>query len=461
MRHQFVLLSGILLALCRVFPLHAAESQDAAGQDYRAAYKLVLDGKYPEAIQGLQSFLAKHGSSGWADDARFWICFAMEKTESSPEKSFDCYERFVQANLKSEWVDDAQMNMVRIAHELARQGKPQYEEKVRSFAESDEGEIEMAVLAALLDMGDEASLSRVLERVDRTRNEEVRARMVRTLGDHGDSPAVVRKLSEMARKDPSPRVRESAIRALADTDSREAFEVLRDTALSGDSVELRKRAIRSLSDMDEHQAEVLPILKSVAEKDTDSELAMMAVRALGDIESREAVAALQGIYTQATAPEVRRAVVQAITDIDEAAKDAIPFLLKVASSDSSAEIRRSAVSALADLETPEALAALKELATSNHEIAIREAALRALGDYSGEQSIEALGAVLKSEKDARLRKAAVRALGDTEQDRAVPHLEQVAKTDPDPELRKAAVRALSEIGTPAARDALIRILEAK
>jgi HEAT repeat protein len=455
-----VLLSWITLAALLPARIHAEQAQDAAGQAYRAAHKLVLEEKYPAAIEALQGFLARYSASDWSDDARFWICFSRDKMEPSLEKSFDCYQKFIQSNPKSEWVDDAKMNMVRVAHELAKQGKPQYEEQVRSFAAKEDDEIAIQVLAALLDIGDEGSLAKVMDRIDRTPNEEIRAKMVRMLSDHGESPSVIRKLVDIARKDPSMRVRESALRAVAETESAEALPAIKEALQSGNPPELRKAALRALADIEGHEAEVIPLLRTVAETETNAELAAAGVRALGDIEGPEALAALQSIYAQAKNPEIRKAAVRVIADETEG-KAAVQFLLKVAATDTNPEIRRVAVRSLADSDSPEALAALRELASSNREPDIREAALRALGDLPGEKSVEALAAMLKVEKEARLRLAAVRALEDTEHDSAVPVLFEVAKTDPDPTVRKAAVRALGEIGSPAARDALVRLLDSK
>jgi HEAT repeat protein len=463
MRHRSILLFFIVLSgfLGVVAPLEASrsgEAQDEAGKAYREAHKLILDEKFPAAIQALETFIQKYRSSDWSDDARFWICFAREKTEPSAEKAFDCYQKFVQSNPKSEWINDAKMNMVQIAHQLAKEGKPEYGQQVRSFAAKGEGEIEMAVFAALLDIGDEGALARVMERVDRIANEELRSRVVRMLGEHGESPAVVRKLSDLARKDASGRVRESAIRALGETQSGEALAVLREIAQSGDAPEVRKRAIRALGEMESH-AEVLPLLKKIAETDSNVELAVAAVQALGEIPGRGALEALQGIYAQARSQEVRRAVVRAVAERGEEEKEGIQFLLKVASGDTSPEVRRSAVSSIAEVGTAEALSALKDIAASNRETEVREAALRAIGEHPGEGNVEVLAALLKSEKDPRLRKAAVNGLAETGKDSAVAVLAQAAKTDADTEVRKTAVRALGEIGSPAAREALIGLLK--
>jgi HEAT repeat protein len=442
-------------------PALVNSEDDATGQAYRAAYKLIVEEKYSAGIQALQAFLEKHRSSNWDAEARFWICYATEKTEASPEKSFECYQKFIQTNSGSRWANDARINMVRIAHQLAKEGKPQFEQQVRPFAETADNEIEMTALAALLDLGDEQSLAKVLDRIDRIPNEAVRAKMVRTLEDHTDSPAVVHKLSDIARKDSSERVRISAIRSLADSGSRDALALLREKVQSSDTLGVRRAALRAMSDMQEHYTEVLAYLKTVAETESNTELAVGAARAIGDTGSNEAVAALKEIYAKTTSTEVRKAVTRALADSSADAKEVIPTLLQIAQKDGKPEIRRSAISSLADIEGPEALAALKELAASGGEYETRAAALRALGDRPGKESVEMLVPLLTSEKDSRLRRAIVRALGDTRDDGSVSALEHAAKADPDFEVRKDAVHALGDIGTPAARAALMRLIGSK
>jgi tol-pal system protein YbgF len=45
----------------------------AQQQEYDAAYALMKDGQYERAMKALRAFLAKHPSSGLADNAQYWI----------------------------------------------------------------------------------------------------------------------------------------------------------------------------------------------------------------------------------------------------------------------------------------------------------------------------------------------------------------------------------------------------
>jgi HEAT repeat protein len=448
-----------LLAVPSNEPVKAMTPQEESGKAYREAYKLILEEKWGDAIKSLESLVQKFPESAWADDAHFWLCYARERTDASPERSFECYERFVHGKPKSEWANDAKMNMVRIGRQLAKSGKPQYEEKIKALRDVSDSEIESAVLIALLDMGDDASLATVIARLDHISNEEVRSKVVRMLGEHSTSPKLLGKLSELARKDPSPRVRRSAVHALGDTKNPEVIAVLKEIALSNDRPAIRKAALEELRDVETQKTEVIALLKKIAL--TDPSLAESAVDSLKDLRGAEGLQALQSLYSEAKTSELRREVVHALGDREEDRGAILQFLVTVVSNDSDTAVRRAAVSSIGDTNLPEALEALKKIASTSTDFETREAVLRAVGEFEGEGTVEILAAFIKAEKDARLRRAAAAALGKTEKDAAVSILAELARTDPNADVRRTAIRSLGEIRTPAARDALIKLLDQK
>lgn len=440
----------------------AISPQEESARAYREANKLILEEKWGDAIRSLQGLTQKFPKSDWVDDAEFWICYATERIEPSAEKAFECYQRFLQARPKSEWVNDAKLNMVRIAHQLAKSGKTEYEQKIKPFRDTGDHEVESAVLVALLDMGDEGSLAAVLARLDQIPKEEVRSKVVRQLGDHTQSPKVMAKLAELARKDSSVRVRRSAVHALAESKSQETINMLKDIALSNDVVAVRKAALEELGNIETGKAEIIGVLKRIALSDPNKSLAESALDSLKDMTGAEALQALQALYSETKTAELRRAVIRALGDREEDRHSVLQFLIKAATSDTESIVRRAAVSSIGDMETREALEALKGLVNSNSDLETRDAVLRALGDYEESDGvIEILVAFIKTEKDARLRRSAARALGETKKDAAVSTLFELARTDSNVEVRRTAVGALGEIRTPAAREALVKLLEPK
>ncbi len=90
---------------------------------YKQAYALVLEEKWAPAKTAMDDLVRQFPKSAWVDDARFWSCYALEKTGQSPETVFKCYQKFVGENPGSEWADDAKSNMIRLAQGLAKAGQ--------------------------------------------------------------------------------------------------------------------------------------------------------------------------------------------------------------------------------------------------------------------------------------------------------------------------------------------------
>ncbi|MCU0244498.1 MAG: hypothetical protein MUE80_07090, partial [Acidobacteria bacterium] len=143
-------LKRIFAAAVLVFGLGAASAALAAevptGQEkdaiaYKQAYALVLEEKWAAAKTAMDEVVRQFPKSAWLDDARFWSCYALEKTGQAAETVFKCYQKFVEGNPGSEWADDAKSNMIRLAHALAKAGKPEYEAVIESFEDAAEDDI--------------------------------------------------------------------------------------------------------------------------------------------------------------------------------------------------------------------------------------------------------------------------------------------------------------------------------
>jgi len=123
-----LLLIGVLvLNIPNAFSAEAYfEEQDDDAKAYQQAHNLVLDEKWDNAIDVLQTFIEKYPKSKWVDDARFWKCYAGEKKGDDLEAVFECYQKFVKKYRNSKWTDDAKSNMIRLGTKLSKMGKPGY-----------------------------------------------------------------------------------------------------------------------------------------------------------------------------------------------------------------------------------------------------------------------------------------------------------------------------------------------
>ena len=431
--------------------------QEASSKAYREAYNQMLDERWQEAAKSFNQLLRDFPQSDWADDATFWLCYIQEKSEGNLENVFDCFNRFVEAHERSEWSNDAKRNLVRIAHQLAKEGKPEYEQMVKSLGRNEDTEIMLTALAALSDIGDETSVQTIIEKFDGSANDEVRAKIARILEDHAEKPMVWNKLTQIARTDSSPQVRRSAVKALAEHKTPESLSILKELAANDRDPEVRKTAIRELGDL--RKPETLPFLLNLALNEPDLELAEAAVYAIGDIRGKDSLDMLQRIYRESNRPKVRRAVMRAIGGRDQDRITMLSFLRQAALNDAEPEVRSAAVSSLGQLQTVEALEALKELAVADLDLKTRASALRAIREFPAEVAVPALKAVLIQIQDARLRSYTMEILGDTRSDAAIPILIDAARNDPNAKVKQEAVRALGEIGSAKAREAIIGYMQ--
>ncbi len=98
------------------FVVPTAHAQNAYEDAYAKANNLILDGSWQAAHQSLSAFLKAHPTGKRTDDAGFYFCYASEKMNRTEKGVFECFDKFIQANPNSSYVDDAQSSMVRLGN---------------------------------------------------------------------------------------------------------------------------------------------------------------------------------------------------------------------------------------------------------------------------------------------------------------------------------------------------------
>lgn len=337
--------------------LPAALADDGAvAKAYRQGYNLILDEDWAGATAAFSQLLERHPDSDWADDAAFWRCYARQQLEHPAAEVFACYDGMLERYPDSEWEDDARRAMVRLAQQLDRQGRPEYRQKVSDFGQSEDGDRLLAILVALGEIGDERSVSILLERLDGTRDEHLRASIVEVLEDV-DSPRVLAKLKSLLASDPSERVRLAALETLADHDSFDSVELMKSIALDPKQpIRLRVEALEAYGD--DRPAGVVTLLEELALGE-NGELAMEAIDEIGDLENAEALEILTRLLDRIPDFERRREIVDALGDFE--LEGAVAVLLEIARGDPDPRIRREATESLGDVETESARDALIQL----------------------------------------------------------------------------------------------------
>ncbi len=267
-------------------------------QAYQDAYGHILDEKWAQARQAFEEFLERYGEqrgNRYVDDARFWICFAMEKSRLPDEEVFEAYHQFIQEFTNSNWLDDAKANLIKIGRRLSevnRKNAAQYGPIIGQLEKDYEFEVALATIDQLRNVSSDKALNAIFGLYDRAENDDLRQRIIYALGRF-DDPEAVARLGDIARKDPNPDIRRAAVEAISRNRSDAAFNILMTIIKGEENAEVRQRAIQSL--WRSESKEVVSLLLDVARNDPHIKVRTAAVSTLSRIDTPEAQAALISI----------------------------------------------------------------------------------------------------------------------------------------------------------------------
>lgn len=419
---KVLIISILLFMLFQALPAKGI-SDDDANKLYQEAYSLVLDKKWDEAIEKFELLLDKYHSSSWADDAQFWMCYAMEKRDNNPEKAFNCYEDFAQSHKESQWRDDAIQNLARLAGELKEEGKTEYGLRLKAIEDEMNDELSLAAIQALSSRGDERAFKALVKIYDNNTNERIRKKMVYIIGSF-ESKASVEKLEDIAKNDKDDDIRAEALFWLADQNStKEIAEFLLDRALNDKSVKVQKKAVFSLGDMDNNLG--IPFLYKVATDHKDEDIRAEAVFWIGDrAKSVESVKKLATFALNDKSDKVRKKAIFALSETEMDA--AVDELIAISKKHKDPDLRANALFWLSQNEvSPKKIMAIKEAAFNDPDQKVQEKAVFALHELENNQGLDELINIAKNHPSPQIRKKAIFWLGETNDDRAVNALEEI------------------------------------
>lgn len=442
----------LLILVFLIFIPVSALAADGDTAAYRSAYELVLDEQWKEAVDVFTSFVNQYPESSWADDAGFWRCYARERAGLDPKATFECYLELQKRWPDSEWVDDAQRAAVALARGLARKGDDTYLDRVRGWQTDDDTESTLAVLAALADVGDQASVQAILDRLGQTEDPRLRAEMVSILYDV-ESDAALATIVNLARNDPSPEVRVVAVDVISDYSDPAHFNLLAEIARTDSNAEVREEAVMAIAYSEDRRG--LGVLEEIA-RGQDPHAARAAVEALGESDFPEATAALERLLAEPSLADMRLDIAWAIAESD--GPRALSVLTGLAQSQDT-DLAEEAIEVIGDLDHRGAVSVLSEIADTANNRRLRIAAVEALSNGDSQEALNVQLRLLRTADDSQIRAAAADALGWREDDRTIDPLAEAARLDPDPRVREAATHALGDIGSARARDALINLLK--
>ena len=242
-------------------------------------------------------------------------------------------------------------------------------------------------------------------------------------------------------------IRRSIISAASHSiDEQPAFTFLLSVAKNDADWESRRTAVRQLGHFQREDA--ADELMKIYTNDANIEVKRAALRSLGETKNPRAQARLLEIARTDTNTELRKTAIRVLADRGEAAVD---DLLKLFDSEQSPEVRRTVLQSLSDIKSTRVEDKLFEVARGNDTVEVRRQAIRLLGERASKRSFDFLSQTAQSTTgDAEVQVQAVRAISERRSEESVPLLIKIAKTHPNQLVRKQAIRSLGESGDPRA-----------
>jgi len=218
-------------------------------------------------------------------------------------------------------------------------------------------------------------------------------------------------------------VRREAAEAIGDNPDRNALRMLQDLYRAVRNREVKRELLEAIGD-DGLEADALRFLIETVQREPDRALQRDAIEAIAEVETNDATAALQQLFSGTNQRDLKEKIVE---EIQEAADrpSAIRFLIGVARSDGDRNVRESALDALGDMQDERAVDALMKLYDAAGDEGTKNEILDALGDAERVEALQKLMAVAQRDPSIKLRRRAIALLGESEDPVAFKFLEEL------------------------------------
>jgi HEAT repeat protein len=292
------------------------------------------------------------------------------------------------------------------------------------YSEVNNREVKRELLDSIAESRDESAAVRFLIKIAETDpDRELRREAIDGLGDSRD-PASLKAIEKIINDhNADTDLQRAAVDALSEKEKDEAVPLLIKIAKTHGSAEVRREAIDHLGEIPGQ----LSFLVDVARNESENlDLRKEAIGAIGESEDADSIKTLQSLYSSITSREVRREILDAISESPDR-EAALNFLLKVARSDADQEIRQEALSGLGEMNDDRAIEALSELYGSERNEEMKEEILDALAESNTKRGLRKLIEVAKSDPSPRMRRKAIEALAECDDPEAAEFLEKIIR----------------------------------
>src|ERR1700752_3232557 len=382
--------------------MQSSKSNAAAMQIFREGRDLIEAQNWQRAAEKFNEYIKGYPKDKDLDAALYWYGYAMQKQGRNDDAAASLL-RLINRYPNSNWRNDAQALLVTLGRKA----------DVDQALARDNCEIKILALQSLFQADEERAIGIVTESLKANPNpcQGFQAAAVSLLGAHGGARAVP-ILLDIARTNPDPKLRLTAIKRLgeqnndqvtdelikiydADRTKEIRVQILRalvesrtprgaakvlDLARGGDDLPLRQAAIRYLGDLND--AASLDELIRIYDADKTKEVRVMVLRALAERDDAKARAKILEVARQGETPELR---VEAIRRLSDHGRVPLDDLLQLYNSESNLQIKQGLLRAFADMNDPRAHSKLLDIARAGESLELRGFAIRQLGDKDDEQ----------------------------------------------------------------------------
>ncbi len=417
--------------------------QDPADSLYRAARAQLSRDRYLQAAELFHQVYQRYPRSSYAAQSLYYEAFALYRSgrERDLREAQGALRELERSYASSEAaLREAEALQARISGELARRGDAEAAERVARVAAvgvrerpaaqacaSEEDEIRMAALNALLQMNSERAIP-LLKRVLQERDEDnecvvaMRSKAVFLLAQHLDEENVD-VLLDVVENDPSPEVRGQAVFWLSQVPGERTVDALENILVGSGDAELQEKALFALSQSGGERAS--QVLRDYAlREDIAPELRGKAIFWLGQRSDNSAF--LRDVYARTTDAEVKERILHSLAMSGGEENGA--FLLTIAGDErESIETRKHALF---------------------------------WASQAGVSVVEMAG-LYERMPERELKEQVIFALAQQDSDAAVDKLLEIAREETDSELRKKAIFWLSQSDDPRVAEFLLEIIEGR
>src|SRR5215212_6171579 len=278
----------------------------ASMQTFREGRDFIEAQNWQKAAEKFNDFIKSYPKDKDLDAALYWSGYALQKQDQKEEAAVPLL-RLIKQFPNSSWRHDAQALLVVLGRKA----------DVDKALDRDNCEIKILALQSLFQADQERAIGIVTEslRANPGQCQGFQAAAVSMLGSHG-GPRVVPMLLDIARSNPDPKLRLTAIKRLGEQENEQVTDELIKIYDTDRTKEIRGQILRALveSRSPRGHAKVLEIARG----GDDLASRQYAIRYIGEMKDTASLDELIRIYDADKTREIRSQVLRALAERDDA-----------------------------------------------------------------------------------------------------------------------------------------------